>query len=221
MRQKGVSSIPRDCSCRHLTASDKALNPHTPPPNPRYSESDTVNIPVQNKTNITQRALKDVHINLALLPKEDLVYLSVAPCAAENLCKYLGRWPSEHRLHWRKQLPSFALFNGENVKSHEQGQDIAWQQPQDWTVPGLKQIASHFHALIPACESENNSTHCSFQSLKINENKPQLKYMGSYISIQLYFYRIQSYIYNIYLDFNISVWVYDLIQQQIMHVTNL
>lgn len=66
---------------------------------------------------------------------------------------------------------------------NEQGQEIAWQQPQDWVVPGLKQITSNFHALVHVCESENSSMHCSFQGLRISEHKPQLKNKGIYIFI--------------------------------------
>lgn len=87
-----------------------------------------------------EESLKGIH--LALLPKEDLTCPPVCPYATENLCKYLGS-----RLHWRNQLPFFSLINDENVKSDDMRHRIVWQQHQDWPVPGLKQIASHF----PAC----------------------------------------------------------------------
>lgn len=125
-----------------------------------------------------KRALKDILMNLVLLPKEDLTDLPVSPYGTENVCKYLGRCLSRHQPPLKKPVAIFSLFSDENVKSDDMGQRIAWQQHQDWTVPDLKQIPSHFHSM----NVRSNSTHCGFQSLKINEHIPEVKYKGNYVS---------------------------------------
>lgn len=117
-----------------------------------------------------QRALKDIHINLVQLPKEDMGYLPVCPYATENLCKYLGRCLTGHQTPLMKPVAFFfSLFNDENVKSDDMGQRIAWQQHQDW----LEENCFTFSCLSGNMRS--NRTHSGFQSLKIHEHISQVK----------------------------------------------
>lgn len=182
--QKGVSSIHGDCSSRHLISSNSALkcNTHRHTHPARCSESNKANISVLNKTNTMQRALKDTHINLAMVPKEDLGYLLVHPYATENLCKYLGRCLSGHQAPLKKPVATFFTFNHENVKSDDMGRRIAWQQHQDCSW--LEENCFTFSCL--SVNVRSNSTRCSFQSLKMNEHIPQVKYKGSYLSLFQY-----------------------------------
>lgn len=83
--EKGVSSSRGDCSHRHLISSNYALkhntHRHTYTHPARCSESKKADISVLNETNTMKRALKDIHMNLVLLPKEDLTYLPMCPYA--------------------------------------------------------------------------------------------------------------------------------------------
>lgn len=64
----------------------------------RYSESSEADIPLEIETNTTQRALKDIHINIAqlftILPEKNLVYLQnkLSLPIPLSLSRKVARW---------------------------------------------------------------------------------------------------------------------------------
>lgn len=101
------------------------------------------------KWNTMRRALKDIHMNLVLLPKEDFTYLPVCPYATENLCKYLGRCLSRHLSPLKKAAVIFFTLWWWECE--------VWQGAEDCmaAAPGLFLPWSKLlQIFLPVCECE-------------------------------------------------------------------